>query len=407
MQGDERDVIFISIGYGKDPQGYFHMNFGPINREGGWRRLNVLITRARSRCEVFHSIRPDEIRVANLSGAERNSQQSRVVLQDYLKYVQTGQLEQPGVPGEDVESPFEESVAEALRKYGVEIVPQVGVAGFRIDLGVVDPSSPGRYLLGIECDGATYHSARSARDRDRLRQEVLEKLGWRIHRIWSLDWIKDRDKEMRRLLLAIEEAKSDKAQEADASKNGQPKPQKTTVIERTNSWKEAKHPHELVSKPYVRYTRTLLLSGHPCDISSGRLVDLITEIVNVESPIHADELDRRVAEAFGLQRTGTRIQDAVLEARRRAEALGKVKCIGSFVWNPKMKQPAVRNRLDMNMDVERIAPEEIQVAAKIVNKVTHGLTKDALVTEVARSLGYQRVSANIDQCIRSALQTQL
>lgn len=402
VQGDERDVIFISIGYGKDPQGFFHMNFGPVNSAGGWRRLNVLITRAKSRCEVFHSIRPEAIRVTDLADAERYSMRGRVALRNYLEYVQTGQLEQPGVPGEDVESPFEESVAEALRQHGVEVVPQVGVAGFRIDLGVIDPSSPGRYILGIECDGATYHRARSARDRDRLRQEVLEKLGWRIHRIWSLDWFKDKDKEMRRLLLALEEAKSEVAT-ANVSASGQPKSQKTTVIERTSSQKEAKHPHELVSKPYLRYTRTTPLYGHPAEMSIDRLADLIVQIVRVESPIHIDELQRLVAEAFGLQRTGSRIQDAALLAGRRAESLGKITRKGNFFWDPTMKQPAVRNRLDMNMDVERIAPEEIQVAAQKIKKIVRGLTTDALVTEVARSLGYLRVSANIDQSVRSAL----
>jgi very-short-patch-repair endonuclease len=404
VQGDERDVIFISIGYGRDPQGYFRMNFGPVNREGGWRRLNVLVTRAKRRCEVFYSIRADEIRVTDLSDAERYSLRGRVALRNYLEYVRTGQLEQPGMPGEDVESPFEAAVAEALRQHGVETVRQVGIAGFRIDLGVVDPGSPGRYLLGVECDGATYHSARSARDRDRLRQEVLESLGWKIHRVWSLDWLKDREKEMRRLLLAIEAAKSNRAGVA-GSENAPPRSEKGTVIKRTSLQKEAKHPHELVSKPYVRYTRRRL-SGHPSDMKSGRLADLIAEIVTVESPIHVDELVRRVAEAFGLQRTGSRIQDAVLLAIRSAERLEKISCKKSFVWEPKMKKPSVRSRIDMDIVIERIAPEEIQVAAEKVNEVAHGLTTDALVTEVARSLGYLRVSINIDQYIRSALRLE-
>lgn len=399
VQGDERDVIFISIGYGKDLQGYFHMNFGPLNREGGWRRLNVLITRARLRCELFHSIRADEIRIADLSDAEQYSLRGRVALRNYLEYARTGQLEQPGIPGEDVESPFEESVAEALRQHGVDVVPQVGVAGFRIDLGIIDPNNRGKYILGIECDGATYHSARSARDRDRLRQEVLEKLGWKIHRIWSLDWLKDREKEMRRLLLAIEEAQS--VSTPDNTSSGE-RP-KATIIERTDLQKEAKFPYELISKPYVKYTKVRPMSGHPSDINSDRMVDLITKIVEVESPIHIDELNRRVAEMFGLQRTGNRIQTTTLKARRGAEYLKKVKCIGKFVWDSKMKQPTVRNRRDMNMDIERIAPEEICSAAEKINKLTFGLAEDALVTEVSKSLGYHRVTANIDKYIRSAL----
>jgi very-short-patch-repair endonuclease len=402
VQGDERDVIFISIGYGKDSQGYFHMNFGPINREGGWRRLNVLITRAKLRCEVFYSIKPNEIRIADLSDAESYSLRGRVALRNYLEYTETGQLDQPGIPGQDVESPFEDSVAEALRQCGVHVVPQVGVAGFRIDLGVLDPDHPGQYLLGVECDGATYHSARSARDRDRLRQEVLEKLGWRIHRVWSLEWLKDRNKEMRRLLLAIEEAKLSIAH-ANTVEDAREGDGKATVIERTQSQKQPRHPHELVSVPYVKYSRAKPISGHPSWIGSDLLADLVRQIVEVESPIHVDELERRVAEAFGLHRTGTRIQEATNRARRRAEKLGTVKCKGDFVWDPKMSQAVVRSRLDSGIDVTRIAPDEIRLAAEKINETSFGLSDDSLVVEVARCLGYLRASANIDKHIRSVL----
>jgi len=404
VQGDERDVIFISVGYGKDPQGYLRMNFGPINREGGWRRLNVLITRARLRCEVFHSIKPDEIRVTDLADAERYSLRGRVALRNYLEYIQTGQLEQPDAPGGESESPFEESVAETLSQYGVEVVPQVGVAGFRIDLGVVDSKRPGRYLLGIECDGRTYHSARSARDRDRLRQEVLESLGWKIHRIWSLDWLKDRDKETRRLLLAIEETKDDNV-EADGPTTQQDEPHESTTIRRTETRKEARAPHELVSEAYRRYSGNIL-QGHPSEAGTDRLARLVVGIVQVESPIHIDELSKRVAEAYGLQRTGSRIQESVRLAVFAAERGNLVRRKQDFLWLPTMKRAPVRNRLHMGMDVEKIAPEEIREASETIYKVAQGLSIDALVIEVARCLGYQRVSANIDSAIRSALRSR-
>ena len=181
VQGDERDVMFISVGYGRIAGGYVPMSFGPLNLDGGERRLNVLITRARRICEVFTNLSADDIDLgrSNVRGVR--------ALKTFLKYAKDGHLDVPVATDREPDSPFEESVLAALQRLGYQVETQVGSAGFFIDLAVVDPERPGRYLLGVECDGATYHSARSARDRDRLRQEVLESLGWRIHRIWSTD----------------------------------------------------------------------------------------------------------------------------------------------------------------------------------------------------------------------------
>ena len=184
VHGDERDVILVSVGYGKIDGGHMPMNFGPLNKEGGERRLNVLITRARQRLEVHANF------VAGDLDLRRTGARGVEALKVFLQYAETGVLDVPRATGQEADSAFEEAVAEALRARGHDVHHQVGSAGFFIDLTVVDPRRPGRYLLGIECDGAAYHSARSARDRDRLRQQVLKGLGWTIHRIWSTDWFK-------------------------------------------------------------------------------------------------------------------------------------------------------------------------------------------------------------------------
>lgn len=169
VQGDERDVIMISIGYAPDDHGAFAMNFGPLNLDGGERRLNVLITRAKKRCRVFSSIIADQIDLG------RTKARGVAALKVFLRYAETGILDTAGSHSDGAtDSPFEDSVKAALEKHGHTIQTQVGTAGFFIDLAVVDPRLPGRYLLGIECDGATYHSARSARERDRQRQESLK-----------------------------------------------------------------------------------------------------------------------------------------------------------------------------------------------------------------------------------------
>lgn len=201
LQGDERDVIFISYTYGPEPHSGRVMNrFGPINGAAGWRRLNVLITRARRRVEVFSSMRPSQI-----AGGPDKSRGVNA-LKDYLEFAMTGQLPERGqATGREPDSPFELSVARVVEAMGLVAVPQVGVAGYFIDLGIRERDGNGDFLLGVECDGATYHSSKSARDRDRLREEVIRSRGWQLHRIWSTDWFVNQRHEEERLRRALTE----------------------------------------------------------------------------------------------------------------------------------------------------------------------------------------------------------
>ena len=199
VQGDERDVVFISTVYGPETQGGpVRLRFGPITHAGGERRLNVLFTRAKHRVEVFSSMRANDIR------ATPSTSEGVQVLRDYLEYAATGRIEVGQSTGAGVESPFEEHVMTRLLDKGYQVDPQVGVAGYRIDLGIKHQNYPHGYVLGIECDGATYHSSRSVRDRDRAREAVLRDLGWEIYRIWSTDWFSDPDYEFGRLIDRIE-----------------------------------------------------------------------------------------------------------------------------------------------------------------------------------------------------------
>lgn len=186
VQGDERDVIFISMTYGpSEPGGKVYQRFGPINSAVGGRRLNVLFTRSKKRMHIFSSMGSEDIVIGP------TSKQGVQALRNFLSFCETGILYDTQLGARAPDSDFEIAVMEALARQGFKCIPQVGVAGFFIDVAVVDPNNPGRYLMGIECDGATYHSSKSARDRDRLRQTILERLGWRIRRIWSTDWFKN------------------------------------------------------------------------------------------------------------------------------------------------------------------------------------------------------------------------
>ena len=197
IQGDERDVVLISCVYGPARPGERVMQrFGPILGATGYRRLNVLFTRAKHQVRVFASLAAGDV-------LAEKGRRGLEAFQGYLAFAATGHIDAMSVSGGTPASPFEESVLDELRLQGFDGVPQVGCNGFFIDIGVRHPSWPWGYIMAIECDGKSYHSSRCARDRDRLRQEILEGLGWRFHRIWSTDWFKDSVQERRRLISAL------------------------------------------------------------------------------------------------------------------------------------------------------------------------------------------------------------
>ena len=200
VQGDERDVILISIGYGKDANGRLSQNFGPLNKVGGERRLNVLITRAKQRCCVFTNLHATDIADPTGAGESLGPQALKV----FLLYAETGEMPSTvDLTDREVDSPFQQAVSLQLSARGFQLRQEVGVGGYFIDIAIVDPERPGRYAIGIECDGASYHSSKTARDRDRIREGHLRSLGWELHRIWSTDWWHNPERELERCVDAI------------------------------------------------------------------------------------------------------------------------------------------------------------------------------------------------------------
>lgn len=394
VQGDERDVIFISIGYARTAEGYPATSFGPVNRSGGERRLNVLFTRARLRCELFTGLGPEDIDLS------RTKSEGVRALKTFLTYAATGHLETAVPTGRDCDSPFEEQVLAALTRSGYTVQSQVGCTGFFIDLAVVDPACPGRYLLGIECDGATYHSARSARDRDRLRQAVLEGLGWQIHRIWSTDWFRNPDRELQNTIGAIERAK-------DAV--GQPMPQ----LAEDNPPSLAANPDAEPSQveagvipidlhqqsPGVsQYELAELYLGLTDDlhrVAASDLAQWLSQVIAVESPVHWLEATRRVANAAGVQRLGNRIQDAFKRACRAGCRSGLFINRDGFLWRAENQEPPVRDRSELPAAMKRmeyIAPEEIAAAIEKVVRESYGIAPGEIPPSACRLLGFSRVT---------------
>lgn len=385
VQGDERDVIFISVGYGRTAEGYVSMSFGPVNSDGGERRLNVLISRARVRCEVFTNLTSDDIDL------NRTNARGVRALKTFLKYAQTGILDVPVVTGKEPDSPFEESVLSELNALGYEVKTQVGSAGFYIDLAVVDSDRRGRYLLGIECDGAAYHSARSARDRDRLREEVLRGLGWRIHRIWSTDWFRNQERELKRLVAAIEEARV-AAAAGDHAKHEVPK-KEAAVIERESTDEPPESGKDGVlqyRKAEHSYTFNEDLLTTPVHV----IASWVVKIVNVESPVHVNEVARRIADAANTK-LGIRIKTRIDWACREAVNYGEVFRRGEFLWARDMRQPVLRERSKLpasSRKVEFISPEEIALAIEKVVSEAYGIEPEKIPSAVCRLFGFMRVT---------------
>ena len=391
VQGDERDVIFISIGYGRDANGKLTMNFGPLNKKGGERRLNVLITRARQRCEVFTNLTADDIDPgpANPSGV--------IALKRYLKYAQTDELDIPELTGRSTDSPFEEEVANALRKCGYEIDHQIGIAGYFIDLGVKDPERPGRYLLGIECDGATYHSAQSARDRDRIRQNHLEDLGWRIHRIWSTDWFRHPERELKKAAEAIEAAK---AHIPFSHESNEDKEESETEVETIDDPTPEPNSNSLTEKYKLA---ELSISTNGLDLHAvprRSMMSWIQRVVEIESPVHINEVAKRIANAAGFKRTGNRIQDAVKFAATQVARSESIQIKEKFLYRTGQEQIVVRDRCELpntSRKLEFIAPEEIETAIKLIVSESYGIDRDDLLHTTCRLFGFKKVNGDMRQ----------
>ena len=402
VQGDERDVIFISIGYGKDAEGYMSQNFGPVSSDGGERRLNVLFTRAKRQCRIFASIRHSDIRLDVTKHAGPR------VLKRFLKYADTGEMDIPVLTGAPMDSPFEEDVAHELQLHGHRVEPQVGSSGFKIDLAVRDPDDEARFLLAVECDGARYHSSSWARERDRLRQIVLEQKGWTFHRIWSTDWFYNRDVEVSKLLDAVDRARSNRTRERVPA----PAPTKTTV-ERSERVPEPER--ELV--PYREASFEIpeckWFELHEADPRTLRRC--VREVVEQEGPIHVLEVGRRISRLWGLRRQGRRIQEAIEEAVALAVGAGRVRYVQGygtqFLERPDSAGPVVvRDRNDASSSLkskEMLPPPEIESAIRQVVESNIAIAAGDCAVEASRLFGFKSTSADLKKHFESHAQNMV
>jgi hypothetical protein len=417
VQGDERCVMFFSICYGPDREGRVFMRFGPLNREGGERRLNVAITRAREELVVFSTLRADQI---DLSRVRWPGVGDLKVFLDYAARGPRAIAEAVSLAQDaEAESPFEALVGDFLVSHGWVIHPQVGCSGYRIDLGVVHPDFPGRYLAGIECDGASYHSAATARDRDRLRQQVLEGLGWTMLRIWSTDWWKHRKREEKRILKALEEilAARRKLDQAEAGTDRNPAPISMQDSEPDESRKEPdeKDPDEKagLARPYVPWR---LVEDPPAKDrflakeSMGKLAEQVQAVVATEGPIYLGLLLQRLLPVWGVKRSSKKIVAHLEKVVALLVNKNSLRQEEDLLWpgdqDPAAyegyrlpgEDPASERKAEFLPDVEVANALEELLAREV------SLEKDELLKVLARRLGYARLGTRVRAKMEAGLE---
>ena len=297
----------------------------------------------------------------------------------------------------DTESPFEDSVKEFLESRGFVVRTQVGCAEFRIDLAIVDPDHPGRYLLAIECDGRKYHTCPVARDRDRLRQQVLENMGWRdrIHRIWSTDWFHNPDSAKQKLIDAANNAKRMPCIGGCKSYNPIPNPKNSAAdpIVRMKHDKQAEN-NAVQNQEEYRHCKYLKarITDQIYDSYPSELMKAVQQVVEIESPVHAEEVIRRIRVIKGVGRAGSRIRAALQKAINDAAKLGYIKKKGGFLWSADMCKPKARHRSgEFLVGAELIADEEIEEAIMSVLLSHYATEEQALARHAARLLGFHNV----------------
>ena len=400
VQGDERDVIILSLGFGRDHQGLLTMNFGPINKEGGEKRLNVIVTRAKEKLILVSSIKASDFNLNNL-----NTEGARH-LYHYLDYAERGKeaLELHNVVDGDIDSPFEEEVKNEIRSLGYDAVSQVGCSSFRIDIGVIDPAHPGCFILGIECDGATYHHAFTARERDRIRQEVLEGLGWKIHRIWSPDWFFRRPEEITRLKSIIEKARTNGfcSQELPVT----PEIKIRYDKRKSENFKDAEIENVIEYSPYRRISR---YSSHEFNLpdSCHKRNEILVEIVSHESPIHTELAGRRLAAVWNIERMGPVVQDTVDSTIRHCLRQGEIYLKNKFLYSQyACKVQNVRKPIALRSETFRepdfISEKEIELALILIIKSAMSIEKEALFIVTARLFGWGKNTSRVEAVILKA-----
>ena len=397
VQGDERDVILFSIGFGPDENGKVYMNFGPLNRDGGWRRLNVAVSRARCEMMVFSTLRSEQLDL------NRTKAEGVAALRSFLEYVEgrTLALEEADLQTKrESHDGIATAICKALKEEGYETDLSVGRSEYRIDIGVVDPKNPEEYILGILLDGNGYGTAKTTRDREIAQISVLNGLGWKILRVWCMDWWDNRQKEVNRILSKLQEIQSGVAEAAPAPEVVIP--EDMAVKLQSNVSKSA--PSMVKSAPIykaaivpVKFLSSDLFTEPQYIRDIQRKIALV---IDAEAPVSQSTLVRRVVQSYGIARAGSRIQGHMGTILRKMSPKTTQQDDVVFYWRQDQNPDAyvgfrVSGDGENRRDVRDIPVQEVANAIYTVLYEQVSMAQEDLLRETAKKLGYTRLGGNV------------
>ncbi len=396
VQGDERDIILFSIGYAPDEQGKMSMNFGPLNREGGWRRLNVAITRARYEMHIFATLRADEIDL------NRTASEGVAGLKSFLQFAEKGQLT---ISHQDAEESLNKqhlsmAISKKLQEKGLEAKYNIGTSAFKVDIGVVHPDKPEQYILGIIVDGQHYYNAHTTNDREMVMPSVLKGLGWNIHRIWTIDWYENSDKIIETIIERVEKLQS----EPQVNEIAEPEPDIKHEFEPAKAIEK----EPIVSKqiPYEAFELEIVTNGNSENIHDYHNHSLIKKqmqaLVVTESPISKGLLYKKVLQVWNISRSGARIE-RLFEKLIQSMSFVETNHHQPFYWNENTTIDYYRSNDIEKRNMEDIAPEEILVALEEVIINNFSIDEAEVMRYLARTFGFAKVGKQIESLLQNVI----
>ena len=400
VQGDERDIILFSVGYAPDEEGKMSMNFGPLNRNGGWRRLNVAVTRARYEMHIFATLKADQIDLS------RTSSEGVSGLKAFLQFAEKGQLtiRPENIQAAQTRQSLSEAIGKRLQEKGLIIKSNIGTSEYKVDVGIVHPDKPQQYILGIILDGYYYYNARTCNDREMVMPSVLKTLGWNIFRIWAMDWHDNADKIVDAIVKKVKHLQTQPEVELEPQVAIEPivapeiEPIKTTVEE------DVSISIATNQQPYIAHILKSIPNANSEMIYDykhrNRIKQQIQSVVETEAPISKSLLYKKVLQAWNTSRAGARL-DKHLEDIINEMNLAQINHYQTFyrTADSNVIPDYYRSNDVEKRNMEDIAPEEIIVALQEVVTNNLSIEEEELLRYLARTFGFAKVGKQIDSIL--------
>lgn len=397
VQGDERDIILFSIGYGPDEEGKVSMNFGPLNRDGGWRRLNVAVTRARFEMKVFSSLRGDQIDLS------RTKSEGVSGLKKFLNFAEKGISLKENHSESNERQSLVDSIASHLESADIKVKTNIGTSGYKVDIGVLNPENEQEFLLAILVDSENYFNIDTTNDRELLAPSVLKNLGWNVFSIWTLDWIKNKETivlTIKTLLKDIISNKHLKKEEETFEESFAPI--NLSVLENIGSpsLKKDYISAELIPVQNANSESIYFFENGPV------LLSQMTEIINTEAPISQNYLFKKILKLWNTSRAGSKLNNYLIEIVNQVPQIIVTETSQKFYWNQELTPQNIINYRDNSIEkrtIDDIAPEEIAVALMEIMNSSLSVNRDELIKFTAKKFDFLKVGTQIDSVIRSVI----